>query len=102
MTITIRQIEEQMIELQRTLEQLKNSKLRVSRYFTGEYFSPYEGISYRRMESEGIAIWECFLEIKKEWVQVNKRESTKLEKIYQQDCVPDEETTEETIEETIE
>lgn len=98
MTLTIKQIEEQMLVLQKTLEELKSPKLQVSRYFTGEYFAHYEGRQYRRMESGGIPIWECFLDIKKEWVQVDKRESTKLEKIYQQDCVPVEEPTEEETE----
>jgi hypothetical protein len=95
MTMTIKEIEEQMLMLQSSLDKLKNPKLQVSRYFAGQYFAPYEGRQYRRMESEGIPIWECFLDIKKEWVQVvGKSESTKLEKIYQQDCV-----VEETIEE---
>jgi hypothetical protein len=95
MTLTIQQIEEQMLQLQSSLDKLKNSKLQVSRYFTGQYFSPYEGRQYRRMESSGIPIWECYLDIKKEWVQVDKREDTKLEKIYQQDCVVEKPTEEE-------
>jgi hypothetical protein len=94
MTLTIKEIEEQMLVLQKTLEELKHPKLQVSRYFTGEYFSPYEGRQYRRMESSGIPLWECYLDLKKEWVQVDKREGTKLEKIYQQDCVVEEEKTE--------
>jgi hypothetical protein len=95
MSLTIEQIEEQMRVLQRTLEELKNPKLEVSRYFTGQYFSPYEGMRYRRMESSGIPIWESYLDIKKDWVQVDKREGTKLEKIYQRDCVVEEPTEEE-------
>ena len=95
--MTIQQIEEQMAMLQSSLDKLKNPTLQVSRYFTGKYFTPYEGSLYRRMESEGIPIWECYLDIKKEWVQVVKSENTKLEKIYQQDCVV-EEPTEEPIE----
>ena len=91
MTLTIEQIEEQMRVLQRTLEELKNPRLEVSRHFTGQYFSLYEGRQYRRMESSGIPIWESYLDIKKEWVQVDNRENTKLEKIYQQDCVVEEE-----------
>jgi hypothetical protein len=87
MTMTINEIEEQMLILQRTLEELKNPKMQVSRCFTGQYFAPYEGRQYRRMESEGIPIWECFLDIKKEWTQVDKRENTKLEKTYQEDYV---------------
>ena len=94
MTLTIQQIEEQMIQLQSSLDKLKNPTLQVSRYFTGQYFSPYEGRQYRRMESEGIPIWECFLDLKKEWVQVAAREGVGFEKIYQQDCVVEEEKTE--------
>ena len=90
MTLTIAQIEEQMLMLQNTLDKLKNPKLQVIREFTGQYFTPYEGRQYRRMESEGIPIWECYLDIKKEWVQVDKRENTKLEKVYQKDCVVEE------------
>jgi len=90
MTLTIAQIEEQMLMLQSSLDKLKNPKLQVIREFTGQYFTPYEGRQYRRMESEGIPIWECYLDIKKEWVQVDKRENTKLEKVYQKDCVVEE------------
>jgi hypothetical protein len=99
MTLSIQQIEEQMLVLQRTLDELKNPKLQVSRYFTGEYFNPYEGRQYRRMESGGIAIWESFLDLKKEWMQVGKAENAKLEKIYQKDCLVEEETIEEPTEE---
>jgi hypothetical protein len=102
MTLTIEQIEEQMVVLQRTLEELKSPKLQVSRDFTGQYFSPYEGRQYRRMESEGIAIWESFLDLKKEWVQVSKAENTKLERIYQKDCVVKEEIIKEPIDGIIE
>jgi len=94
MTLTIKEIEEQMLVLQKTLEELKNPKLQVSRYFTGQYFSPYEGRQYRRMESSGIPIWECYLDIKKEWTQVDAREGSKLEKVYQQDCVVEDKKTE--------
>jgi hypothetical protein len=94
MTLTIKEIEEQMLMLQSSLDKLKNPKLQVSRYFVGQYFAPYEGRQYRRMESEGIPIWECFLDIKKEWVQVEKQEGVRIEKIYQQDCVVEEEKTE--------
>jgi len=87
MTLTIEQIEEQIANLQQTLETLKNPKLEVSRNFTGQYFAPYQGRQYRRMESDGIPIWETYLEIKKEWVMVDKRESKNLEEIYSQDCV---------------
>jgi hypothetical protein len=87
MSLTIEQIEEQIANLQQTLETLKNPKLEVTREFTGQYFAPYQGRQYRRMESEGIPIWETYLEIKKEWVMVDKRESKNLEEIYGQDCV---------------
>jgi hypothetical protein len=97
MTLTIAQIEEQIVNLQSSLDKLKNPKLQVSREFTGQYFNPYEGMQYRRMESEGIPIWECYLDVKKEWVQVDKRENTKLEKTYQKDC-----GVEEVIEESME
>lgn len=94
MTLTIQQIEEQMLVLQKTLEELKNPKLQVSRYFTGEYFNPYEGMQYRRMESEGVPVWECFLPTKKEWVHLNKQEGAKFEKIYSKNCAFTEEATE--------
>jgi hypothetical protein len=87
MTLTIEQIEEQIATLQQTLEQLKNPKLEVARNFSGQYFAPYQGRLYRRMESEGVPIWEAYLDIKKEWILVETREHKQLEKIYQQDCV---------------
>jgi hypothetical protein len=87
MSLTIEQIEEQIATLQQTLEQLKNPRLEVARHFSGQYFSPYQGRLYRRMESDGIPIWETYLDIKKEWVLVETKESKQLEKIYQQDCV---------------
>jgi hypothetical protein len=89
MTLTIEQIEEQIANLQQTLEQLKNPKLEVSRHFTGQYFSPYQGRLYRRMESEGVPIWETYLDIKKEWVLVDSKESKNLEKTYKEDCISD-------------
>ncbi len=87
MSLTIEQIEQQIANLQQTLEELKNQKLQVSRQFSGQYFAPYQGRLYRRMESEGVPIWESYLDIKKEWVLVQAKESKDLEKIYQQDCV---------------
>lgn len=93
MSLSIEQIEEQMLVLQKTLEELKNPKMEVSRHFMGQYFFPYQGTQYRRMESDGIPIWECHLDIKKEWILLDKKESEKLEKIYLKDCVS---TTEET------
>ena len=87
MTLTIEQIEEQIVTLQQTLETLKNPKLQVSRNFTGQYFAPYQGQQYRRMESEGIPIWETYLDIKKGWIILNKKESENLEEIYINDCI---------------
>ena len=87
MSLTIEQIEEQITNLQQTLEQLKNPKLEVSRNFSGQYFAPYQGRLYRRMESEGVPIWETYLDIKKEWVLVQSQESKQLEKTYVTDCV---------------
>jgi hypothetical protein len=87
MSLTIEQIEEQIANLQQTLEQLKNPKLEVARNFSGQYFAPYQGRLYRRMESEGVPIWETYLDIKKEWVLVQSQESKQLEKTYVTDCV---------------
>jgi hypothetical protein len=87
MSLTIEQIEEQIANLQQTLEQLKNPKLEVARNFSGQYFAPYQGRLYRRMESEGVPIWESYLDIKKEWVLVQSQESKQLEKTYLTDCV---------------
>ena len=103
MSLTIEQIEEQITTLQQTLEQLKNPKLEVSRSFTGQYFAPYQGRLYRRMESDGVPIWETYLDIKKEWVLTETRESRELEKTYLKDCVSDtKETPQETLEEFME
>jgi hypothetical protein len=99
MSLTIEQIEEQIATLQQTLETLKNPKLEVARHFTGQYFSPYQGRLYRRMESDGVPIWETYLDIKKEWVLVETRESRELEKTYLKDCVSN---TKESLEEFME
>lgn len=88
MSLTIEEIEKQISDLQKVVESMKDPKMEVSRHFTGQYFSPYQGRQYRRMESEGIPIWECYLDIKKEWVPLNKTESRDLEKIYLKDCIP--------------
>jgi hypothetical protein len=95
MSLTIEQIEEQIANLQQTLEQLKNPKLQVSRHFSGQYFAPYQGRLYRRMESEGIPIWETYLDIKKEWILVETKDHRELEKTYQGDCVIQQEPIEE-------
>jgi hypothetical protein len=99
MSLTIEQIEEQIATLQQTLETLKNPKLEVARHFTGQYFAPYQGRLFRRMESDGIPIWETYLDIKKEWVLVQSQESRELEKTYLKDCVSD---TKESLEEFME
>jgi hypothetical protein len=39
------------------------------------------------MESDGVPIWETFLDIKKEWVTLNSQEVNKLEEAYLKDCV---------------
>jgi hypothetical protein len=100
MSLTIEQIEEQITTLQQTLETLKNPKLEVSRNFTGQYFAPYQGRLYRRMQSDGVPIWEAYLDIKKEWVLLETREARELEKAYLNDCVSDtKETPQENLEE---
>lgn len=87
MSLTIQEIENQIAELQKTLEKLKNPKLEIFRNFTGQYFAPYKECQYRRMESNGIAIWESFLESKKEWVPLDKQQFKELEEIYVRDCI---------------
>lgn len=86
MSLTIEQIEAQIAELQKTLEILKNPKLEVSRQFTGQYFNPYQGNQYRRMESEGVAIWESFI-AELGWVKLDEQKTEDLEMIYLNDCV---------------
>jgi hypothetical protein len=51
------------------------------------------------MESDGVPIWETYLDIKKEWVLVQSQESRELEKTYLKDCVSD---TKESLEEFME
>lgn len=100
MTLTIKQIEEQIATLQKTLETLKNPKLEVARHFTGQYFQPYQGTLYRRMESGGIPIWESYLDIRNEWVLLESKESREFEKTYLKDCVSNtKETPQENLEE---
>ncbi len=100
MSLTIEQIEQQIADLQKTLEALKNPKLEIARHFTGQYFAPYQGRQYRRMESQGIPIWETFLDIKKEWVSLNTQELKEMEQSYLKDCVSDtKETPQESLEE---
>lgn len=85
MSLTIEQIEQQIANLQQTLEALKNPKLEVTRQFTGQYFSLYQGKQLRRMESEGVPIWECFLDT---WVKLDTQQSEDLEMMYLEYCVP--------------
>ena len=101
MSLTIEQIEQQIATLQQTLDELKNQKLKVSRHFSGQYFEPYQGRLYRRMESEGVPIWETYLDIKKEWVPLESKETKQFEKIYREDCivVDKKETPQDTLEE---
>ena len=100
MSLTIEQIEEQIANLQQTLHELKNQKLKVSREFTGQYFEPYQGRLYRRMESDDVPIWETYLDIKKEWVLLNSKELREFEEIYKRDCLSHKkQTPQETLEE---
>jgi hypothetical protein len=87
MSLTIEQIEEQIATLQQTLDELKNQKLKVSRHFSGQYFDSYQGRLYRRMVSENVPIWETYLDIKKEWILLETRESKEMESMYNRDCI---------------
>jgi hypothetical protein len=99
MTLTIEQLEEQIATLKQTLEKMKNPKLQVSRSFTGQYFEPYQGFLYKRMESDEVPIWEVYLDIKKEWTLVPSKQLMELEDTYQKDCVS---KTKESLEEFME
>ena len=88
MTITIDEIQNQISDLQKLLDTMKNPALEISRNFTGQYFKLYKEKQYRRMESDGVAIWECFIETKKDWYLLDKMEIKKLEELYIKDCVP--------------
>ena len=87
MSLTIQQIEQQIAELQKTLDELKNPKLKVSRNFTGQYFEPYEGKTLRRMESDNVPIWELYVDTKKEWVLMNTRDLKYYEDLYEKHCI---------------
>lgn len=82
----IKEIEKQISTLQHKLDLLKKPKLEVTRQFTGEYFNVYEGKHYRRMESDGIPIWEYFWVLKNDWVLLEQEESKILEEVYKRDC----------------
>lgn len=96
---TLEQVQRQLAELQKIVESMKEPKMEVSRHFTGEYFKPYNGKQYRRMESDNIPIWEYFWDIKRDWVPLEKIESENMEEIYIRDCFL---KTEEKIEEKVE
>ncbi len=96
MTPTIEQIQEQISNLQKTLEELKNQKLEISRNFTGHYFKVYQGKHYRRMESDYVPIWEIFVDVRGDWLCLDKRQTEELENIFIRDCIattPTKETT---------
>lgn len=95
MSLTIQQIEEQISKLQENLNNLKNEKLKISRKFTGQYFEPYCGKIYRRMESNKISIWETYIQTKNEWILMESKESKEMEKLYQQYCVSTKKTSQE-------
>jgi hypothetical protein len=87
MSLSIEQIENQILQIQKSLDELKTMKLKVSRSFTGQYFDPYRGKQYRRMESEGVPVWEVF-NSNKNWLLLGKEEIQNLEAIYQRSLVP--------------
>jgi hypothetical protein len=87
MSVTIEEIKKQLSDLQKIVDSMKEPKIEVIRSFTGEYFKPYNGKQYRRMESENIPIWEYFWESKRDWVPLEKMESEGLEEIYIRDCI---------------
>lgn len=86
MSVTLEQIQKQLAELQKIVDSMKEPKLEVSRQFTGEYFKPYGGKQYRRMESDNIPIWEYFWDAKRDWVPLEKSETEELEETYIRDC----------------
>jgi len=85
--MTIEEIQKQIVELQRIVESMQIQKLEVSRHFTGDYFKPYRGKQYRRMESENIPIWEHFCDKSGEWTVVSSDEVELLEDTYCSECV---------------
>lgn len=103
MELSIEQLEQRIEMMQKTLSELKTNKLEVVREFTGQYFAPYQGKSFRRMESDGIPIWEFYIEHKKEWIMLDSNERSKLEHIYQKNYVsPKRKTPQEGLEEFME
>lgn len=87
MELTIEQIQEQISNLQKLVDDMKSPKLEIGRFFTGQYFKPYRNIQYRRMESEGISIWEYYNTTKREWIVLPKTEVKELEALYNRDCI---------------
>lgn len=87
MSVSIEEIKKQLAELQQIVESMKEPKIEVSRSFTGEYFKPYNGNQYRRMESENIPVWEYFWDVKRDWVPLERIESESMEELYIRDCI---------------
>jgi hypothetical protein len=92
MSVTIEEVQKQIEELQKIVNSMKEPRMEISRNFTGEYFKPYRGKQYRRMESDGIPIWEYFWDVKRDWVMLENQEVEELEEIYIRDCILKEET----------
>lgn len=87
MSVTLDQIKQQLVELQKVVDSMKEPRLEVSRRFTGDYFKAYNGKQYRRMESENIPIWEYFWDVKRDWVPLERPEAENMEEIYIRDCI---------------
>lgn len=85
--MTIEEIQKQIVELQKIVESIQSQKLEISRHFTGEYFKPYRGKQYRRMESENVPIWEFFCEINGEWIVLTGNDVNLLEETYCNECI---------------
>lgn len=83
MSATLNQVKKQLAELQKIVDAMSEIKMEVSRQFTGQYIKPYNGKQYRRMESEGVSIWECFSETDG-WVTLENPKE--LEEVYTRDC----------------
>lgn len=86
MSFTLEELKRQLADLQKVVDSMKEPRLEVSRHFTGDYFKPYNGKQYRRMESDNIPIWEYFWDIKRDWVPLERIEAESMEEIYINDC----------------
>jgi len=84
----IEAIQNQILELQTQLVELKKPKLSVIRTYTGEYFDLYEDNQYRRLVSEGIPIWEQHFSVHDKWIPVDNSGTAHLEEVYAKDCMP--------------